>query len=118
MTAAVDRLADVRPTSSTPSFLSKIDVGRLLTHLSLLVLVVIWTIPTAGLLISSLRDKDQLLVSGWWTALVTSVSQEVVRLPQAKDAVEENGKFVIRGNIFGEGSNKQLSSYGLAADKL
>jgi alpha-glucoside transport system permease protein len=59
---------------------------------------VIWTLPTLGLLISSLRDKDQIAVSGWWTALTTS--RQEVRAPAAppNQAVEKDGKFVIRGN--------------------
>jgi alpha-glucoside transport system permease protein len=115
MTAAVDRVQDLpRPTTGTPSWLTRIDVGRLLTHLSLLLLVILWTFPTAGLLISSLRDKDQLAVSGWWTALSTSATQGVTRLPNAEAQVEEDGKFVIRGNLFGEDTNKSLSSFGLS----
>lgn len=118
MTAAVDRVEDVRPTAGSPGWLAKLDVGKLFTHLSLLFLVIVWTVPTAGLLISSLRDKDQLAVSGWWTALTTSVSQEVVRLPTSDAAVEENGRFVIRGNLFGEQTNKTLASFGLTANEL
>jgi len=118
MTAAVERVADVQPATGRSGWLARLDAGRIFTHLALLFLVILWTFPTAGLLISSLRDKDQLAVSGWWTALTTSVSQDVVRLPQGNAAVEEGGKFVIRGNIFGEGSSKALSSFGLSADEL
>jgi alpha-glucoside transport system permease protein len=67
-------------------------------------------------LISSLRDKDQLAVSGWWTALTTSRSQNVVRLPNADAQIEENGKFVIRGNLFGDETHKTISAFGLTAD--
>ncbi|MEQ8958701.1 MAG: carbohydrate ABC transporter permease, partial [Coleofasciculus sp. C2-GNP5-27] len=35
-------------------------------HLSIIVISLIWTLPTVGLLISSLRPKDDLLDSGWW----------------------------------------------------
>lgn len=118
MTAAVDRAEDVRATTGRPQWLANVDLSKVLTHLSLFVLVLIWTIPTAGLLISSLRDKDQLAVSGWWTALTTSMSQEVVRLPTAEGAVEENGRFVIRGNVFGQSTNKTLQSYGTNAREL
>ncbi|QMV03088.1 ABC transporter permease subunit [Devosia sp. D6-9] len=90
----------------------RIDLGRLATHLLLLVFVVIWTIPTVGLLVSSVRDKDQLAVSGWWTALAPSVSTAAARVGQAKDAVEEGGKYIIRGNLLGTGTNKTVQSFG------
>jgi alpha-glucoside transport system permease protein len=118
MTAAVERADDVRVATGKPGWLAGLDVGKIMTHVSLLFLVLVWTFPTAGLLISSLRDKDQLAVSGWWTALTTSLSQEVVRLPEGDSAVEENGRFVIRGNIFGDGTNKTLASYGPTANEL
>ena len=112
MTTAVDTATEIRPATGAPRFLSRIDVGRLMTHLSLLLLVVLWTFPTGGLLISSLRDKDQLAVSGWWTALTTSESQAVTRLPTADTQVQKDGKWVITGNVFGTDSNKQLGAFG------
>jgi alpha-glucoside transport system permease protein len=36
-------------------------------RLSLLLVCVIWTIPTLGLLISSMRDRTDIQSSGWWT---------------------------------------------------
>ncbi|MCV9962864.1 carbohydrate ABC transporter permease [Pararhizobium sp. BT-229] len=82
-----------------------------LVHLSVILLVVLWTLPTAGLLISSLRDKDQLAVSGWWTALSTSTQNLVFRAPGADKQVEKEGKFVISGNML-EGQAGQVSSFG------
>jgi len=80
-------------------------------HISVMLLVVLWTLPTAGLLISSLRDKDQLAVSGWWTALSTSTQNLVFRAPGADTQVEKDGKFVIAGNML-EGQSGQVSAFG------
>jgi alpha-glucoside transport system permease protein len=82
-------------------------------HLSVLLLVLLWTLPTAGLLISSLRDKDQLAVSGWWTALSSSSRNAVVRAPSAEDQVERDGKFVISGNLL-EGRG-EVSAFGFSS---
>ena len=50
--------------------------------------------------ISSLRDKDQLAVSGWWTALCRPRRRTVAcRAPDRRQQVEEDGKFVISGNL-------------------
>ena len=49
-----------------------LTLGRLLVHFSLMCLVMAWILPTMGLLISSFRDKDQLALTGWWTAFTTS----------------------------------------------
>lgn len=80
-------------------------------HLSVILIVVIWTLPTAGLLISSFRDKNQLAASGWWTALTTSTQNVVFRAPGADTAVEKDGKFVLEGNVL-EARGGVVSAFG------
>jgi alpha-glucoside transport system permease protein len=43
--------------------------GRAGLHLSLVILTLIWLVPTVGLLITSLRPKGDILGSGWCTIL-------------------------------------------------
>ena len=62
--------------------------ARFIKHSIIILLVTIWTLPTLGLLVSSVRDKDQLTSSGWWTALITNSQSEVFRLPVAADQIE------------------------------
>ena len=57
------------------TFLNKIRNWRLGSTLILLVLVVVWSAPTVGLLITALRDRDQAAASGWWTALADPFHQ-------------------------------------------
>jgi alpha-glucoside transport system permease protein len=80
-------------------------------HISVILLVVLWTLPTAGLLISSLRDKDQLAVSGWWTALSTSSQNLTGRAASPEAQVERDGKFVVAGNLL-EGGDAKVSAFG------
>ncbi|WP_418138447.1 carbohydrate ABC transporter permease [Marinomonas sp. RS-M-Aa-14] len=85
-----------------------------LVHATVLFLVVIWTIPTAGLFISSIRDKDQLSVSGWWTALSTSEQLIIARANDPKTQVQEGDQFVIRGNIL-EGASGSVTKFGFSS---
>lgn len=39
--------------------------------ITMVVLCVLWTVPTVGLLVTSLRDRDAQADTGWWTALWT-----------------------------------------------
>jgi alpha-glucoside transport system permease protein len=95
-----------------------VDWGRMIAHGALLFLVVLWTFPTVGLLVSSLRDKDQLAISGWWTALSDAQRNEVARLGKADVQLDENGVFHIRGSVFEQGSNRSLSTFGLRNNEL
>lgn len=96
----------------------KYSTGTIVKHLLVLFLVVLWTLPTAGLLISSVRDKDQLIVSGWWTALVPTERNEVHRTPPASGQTEIDGRFVIEGSFFAANSGRTVQAWGERANNL
>jgi len=60
-------------------------------HISLLVLVLLWVFPTAGLLVSSFRTADQISTGGWW----------------------KNGQFIIEGNLFESRGASDISVWGI-----
>ncbi|WP_192253539.1 carbohydrate ABC transporter permease [Mesorhizobium silamurunense] len=92
------------------SFASRFGV-----HIAVLVFVAIWTIPTLGILVSSLRDKDQIIASGWWNSFASSSQTEAGRLPAAAAQTQKDGKYVIEGNIFGDGARREISAFGVKA---
>jgi len=49
--------------------LHRVSGFKIGTTLVLLLLVAIWSTPTVGLLITSLRSKDSASETGWWTAI-------------------------------------------------
>jgi alpha-glucoside transport system permease protein len=92
----------------------KLTPSRVALNLAVLILVTLWTLPTLGILVSSFRDKNLISSSGWWTALSTSDRSATIRLKGGKDAVDENGKFVIKGNLFDGGTpSGAVSSFGI-----
>ena len=87
-------------------------VSRYGVHLAVLFFVVLWTVPTFGILVSSLRDKDQIAVSGWWTALTTTEQTAAGRLPGGEAQVERDGRWVIEGNLLEEGDGREIVAFG------
>ena len=97
--------------------LLNLSVGRLLVHLSLLMLVTVWVLPSMGLLISSFRDKDQLAITGWWTAFTTTSQNAFGRTGVAGEEVLQDGRYVLTGSFFEAGS-KTIQSYNTNFRKL
>lgn len=87
----------------------RLTPGQLMVHLGLLLLVVLWILPTVGLLVSSFRDKDQLAATGWWTALSTSVQNGQGRTGTSEQMLETGGKFVIAGNLLDDSKRTILT---------
>jgi len=81
-------------------------------HIAVLLFVAIWTVPTLGILVTSLRDRDQIAVSGWWTAFSTTPQTGATRLPDAEAQQERDGGYVISGNIFPEGEEMRVTRFG------
>ena len=92
--------------------LKRVGLPRLIVHASVLVIVLLWLLPTVGIFVSALRDKNQLAVSGWWTALSTSEQTEAVRLGAPETQVQDGASFVIAGNVFEDGARKTITAFG------
>jgi len=59
------RTPGAQPTKASP----KGRVGTIVVTGILVVVALIWTIPTAGVLVTSFRDSKDIFSSGWWTVL-------------------------------------------------
>ncbi len=71
---------------------------ELATHLAVLGLVIVWLVPSIGLLVSSFRDRDQINETGWWRA---AFAVEIAyRTRAATEAAKEGNQFRVTGNIF------------------
>jgi alpha-glucoside transport system permease protein len=89
-------------------------------NITVVVLVVLWLIPTIGLLVSSFRDRDQISASGWWQAPFPV--EQVFRTRADPDlAVQTDEGWLIEGNlfddpelqaIFGEGGEARITAFG------
>ena len=85
-------------------------------NLSAAALVLLWIIPTLGLLVSSFRDRDQIVASGWWKALFPSEQSTFIRSAPPDSQTEENGIFVISGNLFEDSENQgELIAFGVSS---
>jgi len=85
-------------------------------NISVLLLVALWTIPTFGLLVSSVRDKDQLATSGWWTSLTNTERNLVVRTGAPKTQTRDGALYVLEGNVFGDGTGT-VTAFGWRSQK-
>ncbi|MVA57690.1 carbohydrate ABC transporter permease [Agrobacterium vitis] len=85
-------------------------------HTTVLLLVLVWTIPTIGLLVTSLRDKNQIVASGWWTALTSSSQKGIFRAPGGEAQRQEGAAYVISGNVL-EGGTGTVSAFGTSSLK-
>jgi alpha-glucoside transport system permease protein len=84
-------------------------------HLSLALLVFLWLFPTVGLFVSSFRTADQISASGWWNAMGSSEQNLTLRADGADKQVEQDGKFVIEGNLFGTSGDAEISVWGTSS---
>lgn len=80
----------------------------------LLVLVLIWTLPFAGLLLTSLRSTKHANETGFWTSFSTNEIGYSIKTKGKEALAQEDGKWIIRGNVFEERNAKDAA---LAADK-
>jgi alpha-glucoside transport system permease protein len=75
-------------------------------NLCALALVLLWTFPTFGLLVSSFRDRDQISASGWWKAMFPSEQSVQYRAPAPDSAPLIDGLYTLQGNIFDGGAGR------------
>lgn len=82
-------------------------------HISTALLVLLWVLPTLGLLVSSFRTGDQIVSSGWWQALTTQEQQlPAIRIEGTE--TPKDGLFVIEGNLFTTGGG-EISRWGTSS---
>ncbi len=82
-------------------------------HISVLLLVALWVLPTFGLLVSSFRSGDQISTSGWWRALSTQEQQLPAIRVEGVEAAKDGG-FAIEGQMF-ENAGTAVSRWGTSS---
>jgi len=72
-------------------------LGSLFVNGTLLLLVIIWTIPTLGIFVSSFRNRDDIAKSGWWNVLPHREWQAVRDINPSEAGLDPDGIMEIEG---------------------
>jgi alpha-glucoside transport system permease protein len=72
-------------------------IGPLLVNGVLLILVLLWSLPTVGLFISSLRDRFDIQTSGWWTVFPHRAWETVSVLDPKELGLDPDGVMSVEG---------------------
>ena len=98
--------------------MKKITFTSVFSQLLLLFFVVVWIVPTFGLFISSLRDKDVLAISGWWTSFTTTEINEIYRTDGKNAQIKEGNYYFIKSNLFDGGQEKEIFRFGVTSKNI
>ncbi|CDZ35657.1 carbohydrate ABC transporter permease [Neorhizobium galegae] len=97
---------------SAAASLRRIGLPRLIVHVSVLVICIIWLIPTLGILVTSFREAGQITASGWWTAFTGAAETSAARLGEPSTARQEGPNYVISGSVFEGGKGGTVRAFG------
>ncbi|WP_299816193.1 carbohydrate ABC transporter permease [uncultured Roseibium sp.] len=87
-------------------------------QISVVLLVALWLFPTVGLFVSSFRTADQISSSGWWASMLPSERNETLRTANPDTQVQENGTWVIQGNLFEADRQAEISAWGITSQDI
>jgi alpha-glucoside transport system permease protein len=73
------------------------QVRQLVVNLTLLALILIWTVPTLGIFVSSFRNRDDIASTGWWNVLPHREWQKVREIPTADLGLNPDEVMTIEG---------------------
>ena len=73
--------------------------GGLLVNGGLLLIILLWTIPTFGLFISSFRTREAIQTSGWWNVFPHRAYETVAVINPADMDLDPTGPMVIEGTV-------------------
>ncbi len=71
--------------------------GSLIVNGTLLLLVLIWTVPTMGIFVSSFRVRNDIATSGWWKIFPYRDWQPVREIDISQAGLDPNGVMTIEG---------------------
>ena len=72
-------------------------VASLIVNGTLLLLVILWTVPTLGIFVSSFRNRDDIANSGWWKVLPYRDWQPVKEIDPNQAGLDPNGVMEVEG---------------------
>ena len=65
--------------------------GKFVARTGVLLLCLLWLVPTVGLLVSSFRDEEEVASSGWWTVFASPLEFTQWTVANYSDVLGDNG---------------------------